>query len=115
MNLIESLKSDRLLLLFSIESIKNNDVGDSDVINNGGIFKFDFKYIDVESKENFLEDVWDIGKEEGIIEIGGEGNVIGDVNIGIVSEGEIVGKIMEMGRSNFYLEMDIDIVYKNGE
>lgn len=57
MNLIESLKSDRLLLLFSIESIKNNDVGDSDVINNGGIFKFDFKYIDVESKENFLEDV----------------------------------------------------------
>lgn len=112
-NPTESSKSDRSSS--STESTKNNDAGDSDAINNGGILKLDFKYIDVESKENSLEDVRDTGKEESTTETGGEGNVTGDVNTGTASEGETAGKTMETRRSNSYLETDIDTAHKNGE
>uniref|UniRef100_A0A8W8NHW5 Uncharacterized protein n=1 Tax=Magallana gigas TaxID=29159 RepID=A0A8W8NHW5_MAGGI len=114
-NPTESSKSDRSSSSSSTESTKNNDAGDSDAINNGGILKLDFKYIDVESKENSLEDVRDTGKEESTAETVGEGNVTGDVNTGTASEGETAGKTMETGRSNSYLETDIDTAHKNGE
>lgn len=114
-NPTESSKSDRSSSSSSTESTKNNDAADSDAINNGGILKLDFKYIDVESKENSLEDVRDTGKEESTTETVGEGNVTGDVNTGTASEGETAGKTMETGRSNSYLETDIDTAHKNGE
>lgn len=111
----ESSKSDTSSTSSSTESTKNNDARDSDAINNGGILKLDFKYIDVESKENSLEDVRDTGKEESKTETGGEGNITGDVNTGTTNESDTAGKTMETGRSNSYLETDIDTAHKSGE
>lgn len=113
-NPAESSKSDTSSTSSSNEST-NDDAGGSDTINNGGILKLDFKYIDVESKENSLEDVRDTAKDENKTETGGEDNIPGDVNTETASEGETAGKAMETGRSNSYLETDIDTAHKDGE
>lgn len=117
-NPAEDSKSNTSSSSSSTESTKNddaNDAGDSDAINSDGILKLDFKYIDVESKENSLEDVRDMGKDESKTETGVEGDVTGDVNTGTADEGETAGKTMETGRNNSYLETDLDTAHKNGE